>query len=150
MQRLFSAPRTTTTLVGLALLTSGAAFSSSAAIAAPTSPSSTQPSASSAITAETVQYRGDRWHHGHRHWRGHGYRGYRHWGSGPRYRYYGYGPGIAAGVAAIIGGSIVASQRDHGDAWQRCDERYNSFRWSDGTFQPYGDGPRQLCPYLRD
>lgn len=57
--------------------------------------------------------------------------------------------GVRRAIAsAIIGGSIVASQRDYSDAWERCDDRYRSFRWSDGTFQPYGDDPRQLCPYL--
>jgi hypothetical protein len=74
-------------------------------------------------------------------------RGYR----GPRYGYrsYGYAPWVGGAIAStIIGGSIAASQSAHGDAWQRCDDRYRSFRWSDGTFQPYGGGPRQLCPYL--
>lgn len=103
-------------------------------------------------TVELAQWRGHRWHDRDRQWRGHRWHRDRHWRDNRwRHRgdrYYGYGPGIAAGVAAIIGGSIAASQRDHGDAWQRCDDRYNSFRWSDGTFQPYGDGPRQLCPYL--
>ena len=144
MQRPVSAPRATGMIVGLALLTGGGVLASGTAGAAPASPASTQPQATSSIKPEAVRYRGHRWHHGNRHWRGHGYRGYRNWGP----RYYGYGPGIAAGVAAIIGGSIAASQRDYGDAWQRCDDRYNSFRWSDGTFQPYGNGPRQLCPYL--
>lgn len=30
-----------------------------------------------------------------------------------------------------------------------CERRYNSFRRSDGTYQPYGGRPRELCPYLR-
>ncbi len=31
-------------------------------------------------------------------------------------------------------------------AWYAdCDRRYRSFRPSDGTFQPYGNGPRQFC-----
>jgi hypothetical protein len=62
------------------------------------------------------------------------------------------GPGIAAGIAGlIIGSAIVNGARARGDrsAWQRCDDRYNTFSWNDGTFQPYGDGPRKLCPYLR-
>ena len=70
---------------------------------------------------------------------------------GPRYGYrsYGYAPWIGGAIAStIIGGSIAASQSSYGDAWQRCDDRYRSFRWSDGTFQPYGDEPRKLCPYL--
>ena len=106
---------------------------------------------------QLVQHRRHGWRHsgrwGGRHYGGHrwrGYRGWRHGGWRGNRRYYGYGPGIAAGVAAIIGGSIAASQRDYRDAWQRCDDRYNSFRWSDGTFQPYGDEPRKLCPYLRN
>lgn len=152
MQHLTAAPRTTALMVGLGLLAGATAFASATAAAAPASPPATQPQATGAATAQTVQYR--HWDRdGHRHWRGYrharpwGYRGWDRRGHG--HRYYGYGPGIAAGVAAIIGGSIAASQRDHGDEWQRCDDRYNSFRWSDGTFQPYGDGPRELCPYLR-
>ncbi|MEZ5816038.1 MAG: BA14K family protein [Hyphomicrobiaceae bacterium] len=96
-------------------------------------------------TVHLAQYRGRHhwrrgWHHGRR-W-GHGRWGHRH-------RRYGYGPSVAGAIAsAIIGGTIAASQRDHRDAWQRCDDRYRSFRWSDGTFQPYGDEPRRLCPYL--
>ncbi len=58
----------------------------------------------------------------------------------------GTGPGVAVAVA---GGSIAVSKRDHAERWEACDERYRSFRWSDGTFQPYGHRPRQLCPYLR-
>ena len=148
MQRHRAAARAASSLLGLAVLAGGATV----AAAAPAAPAATRPNATVTLAPETVQYRG--WDYGNRHWRGHRY-GYGRWGDrydgwGPRYRYYGYGPGIAAGVAAIIGGSIAASQRDYGDAWQRCDDRYNSFRWSDGTFQPYGDGPRQLCPYLRD
>jgi hypothetical protein len=83
-------------------------------------------------------------------WRYRNYRAYR----APRYRYgyryrasprryYGYGP------ALMIGGTLALSQSRYADRWQRCDDRYKSFRWSDGTFQPYGGGPRQLCPYLR-
>lgn len=30
-----------------------------------------------------------------------------------------------------------------------CERRYSSFRRSDGTYQPYGGGPRQRCPLLR-
>ncbi len=33
-------------------------------------------------------------------------------------------------------------------AYERCARAYNSFRYEDGTFQPYGDRPRRLCPYL--
>jgi hypothetical protein len=72
-------------------------------------------------------------------------RGHRHYGRGPGYRR-GWGPGLAAGL--IIGGSIASSRRGSNDGWQRCDDAYRSFRWEDGTFQPYGGGPRRLCPYL--
>jgi hypothetical protein len=30
-----------------------------------------------------------------------------------------------------------------------CEKRYSSFRRSDGTFQPFGGGPRLRCPLLR-
>ncbi len=33
-------------------------------------------------------------------------------------------------------------------AYERCARAYRSFRYEDGTFQPYGDQPRRLCPYL--
>jgi hypothetical protein len=94
-----------------------------------------------ALPLDRVQYRRGGWHGG-RHW------GHRPWGH--RHRHWrGYGPGVAGAIAgAIIGGTIIASQRDHRDAWQQCDDTYRSFSWSDGTFQPYGDGPRRLCPYL--
>ncbi|MBU2580534.1 MAG: BA14K family protein [Alphaproteobacteria bacterium] len=70
-----------------------------------------------------------------------------------RGRYYGRrhrGGSIAAGIAGlIIGGAIAASRRDYGDRWERCDARYRTFRWSDGTYIPYAGGHRVLCPYLR-
>jgi len=80
-------------------------------------------------------------------WRG-GYRG------GPRYGYRGggrwVGPAIGAGIAAaIIGGSLAAARNNYSDEWERCEEEFRSFRPSDGTYQPYGGGPRELCPYLR-
>ena len=96
-----------------------------------------------------------------------GFRGNRGWGGGRYYRgggrYYGrgwggrrwyggrwIGPAIVAGTAAlIIGGSVVESQASYGDRWEQCADRFQSFRWSDGTYQPYGDNPRRLCPYLR-
>jgi hypothetical protein len=30
-----------------------------------------------------------------------------------------------------------------------CERRYSSFRRSDGTYQPYGSRPREVCPLLR-
>ncbi|MGE3914975.1 MAG: BA14K family protein [Hyphomicrobiaceae bacterium] len=137
-----------------ALIAGTLAISSGPASAAPVSPahslSAVHVQDGAGVTQ--VQHRG-------RHWGGRGYRhrgwsgnrwGYRH-RYGHRYghrRYYGYGP--AAGIAGlIIGGAIAASQSGYRDRWERCDDRYKSFRWSDGTFQPYGGGSRQLCPYLR-
>ena len=35
-----------------------------------------------------------------------------------------------------------------GGSYERCADRYRSFRYSDGTYQPYGGGPREVCPYL--
>jgi hypothetical protein len=32
---------------------------------------------------------------------------------------------------------------------EECERRYSSFRRSDGTYQPFGGGPRQRCPHLR-
>jgi hypothetical protein len=32
---------------------------------------------------------------------------------------------------------------------QECERRYSSFRQSDGTYQPFGGGPRVRCPLLR-
>lgn len=32
---------------------------------------------------------------------------------------------------------------------EECERRYSSFRRSDGTYQPFGGGPRQTCPHLR-
>jgi len=58
------------------------------------------------------------------------------------------GPAIIAGTAAlIIGGSIAQSRAGYRDRWEMCADRYRSFSWDDGTFQPY-EGPRQICPYL--
>lgn len=63
----------------------------------------------------------------------------------------GIGPAIGAGIAAaIIGGAIASSKRNYGGRWERCDDRFKTFRYSDGTYQPYGGGPRRLCPYLRN
>ncbi len=93
---------------------------------------------------------------GGRGWRGgRALRGGRYYGRGWRggRRWYGgrwIGPAIVAGTAAlIIGGSIAESRAGYGDRWERCADRFRSFRWSDGTYQPYGDNPRRLCPYLR-
>ena len=58
------------------------------------------------------------------------------------------GPAIIAGTAAlIIGGSIAQSRASYRDRWEMCADRYRSFSWNDGTYQPY-EGPRRVCPYL--
>lgn len=81
---------------------------------------------------EDVRYRGRRHYHRHYHRRG------GRW----------LGPAIIAGTAAlIIGGSIAQSRAGYRDRWEMCADRYRSFSWDDGTFQPY-EGPRQVCPYL--
>lgn len=68
-----------------------------------------------------------------------------------RYRYYDNDFGsVAAGIAGALALGIIASSASVSHSrsdWERCDARYRSFRWSDGTFQPY-NGPRKLCPYL--
>ncbi len=93
---------------------------------------------------------------GYRGYRGRGYRG-RGYGGGPyyyggRYRRGGswVGPAIGVGIAAIIiGGAIAASKDRYRDRWDRCDDEFRTFRWSDGTYIPYAGSPRVLCPYLR-
>lgn len=80
----------------------------------------------------------------------------RGYGYGPRYGYWrgrrgpGWvGPAIVGGVAAlIIGGSIAAARANHYDRWEMCANEFRSFDPRDGSIQPY-DGPRTLCPYLR-
>jgi hypothetical protein len=32
---------------------------------------------------------------------------------------------------------------------EECERRYSSIRRSDGTYQPFGGGPRMRCPHLR-
>lgn len=86
--------------------------------------------------------------------RGRGFRGprfgRRFYGGRRFYRRRRSGVGIAAGIAGLlIGGAIAASKRDYGDRWERCDRRYRTFRWSDGTYIPYVGSDRVLCPYLR-
>lgn len=71
------------------------------------------------------------------------------WRRGHRHRHNdGINPGAAA--ALIIGGIILneAFRAENRSDFERCDDRYRTFRWSDGTFQPSGGGPRKLCPYL--
>jgi len=146
----------TTVVPTIAAMTAAAALATvQPAAAAPASPAlsgvaaqvQTAPEFSSkSAPVQLAQYRGRHWRHG---WRGGRHWRHRHWGHRRGYRWYGYGPSVAGAIAgAIIGGTIVASQRDHRDAWERCDETYRSFRWSDGTYQPYGDEPRRVCPYL--
>jgi len=82
----------------------------------------------------------------------------RAWGGGRRY---GGGRRWRGGrwVAPLIGGALIGAYAypqyytyrsvGGGGGRQLCADRFRSFRWSDGTYQPYGDGPRRLCPYLR-
>lgn len=65
-----------------------------------------------------------------------------------RYRDDSFGPGDVFG---IIGGILIneAFRQERRRDFERCDRRYKTFRWRDGTYQPYGDVPRRLCPYLR-
>jgi hypothetical protein len=107
-------------------------------------------------SARSRSFRDGRAFRSGRAWRGG--RSYRRgWSGGRPYygrRYYRggrwIGPAIAGSVAAlIIGGSIADSKAHYRSRWERCDDRFRSFRWSDGTYQPYGGGPRRLCPYLR-
>ncbi len=91
-----------------------------------------------------------------RRWRRRGYR------NGYRYgRRRGFNTGLAVGVGAAIVGAIILNEAAHArkrppppelyvdDAFDACAARYRSFRFSDGTYQPYGGGSRRLCPYLR-
>ena len=62
---------------------------------------------------------------------------------GPRYRYRRrILPGVVGGL--VVGGLLIrgARLRDHHE-W--CEDRYRSYRRSDGTYQPYGGVPRRLC-----
>lgn len=83
--------------------------------------------------------------------RGYAYRGRR--GGGGRW----IGPAIGLGVAgAIIGSGIDSSRRGYaseysyssGGGSQQCASAFRSYDPSDGTYQPYGGGPRERCPYL--
>lgn len=42
----------------------------------------------------------------------------------------------------------IESEADRQDI-AACERRYSSFRRTDGTYQPFGGGPRQRCPLLR-
>lgn len=145
----------------VAIATGIALTTSAAALAAP-KPAMRPATSGSGLTAAVVQgqaagvhlvqRRGRGFRRGgvRRGWRGNrGWRGRRGWRRGRGG--HGIGRALGAGIAAlIIGGAIAASKRDYRGRWERCDDRYKSFSWSDGTFQPYGGGPRVLCPYLRN
>lgn len=77
----------------------------------------------------------------------------------------GKGAFVAGAIAGAIGAAIIANEaakaeerrrryyddrprHTGGNAEDRCADRFRSFRYSDGTYQPYGGGPRELCPYL--
>lgn len=98
-------------------------------------------SSSGELTAKNalqkVRWRGRRWHG-------------RRWHHRRRHRGRWIGPAIGAGIAAaIIGGAISSSRHNYRDRWERCDDRYKTFSWKDGTYIPYVGSPRVLCPYLR-
>ena len=102
-----------------------------------------------ASNAKAIKVAGRRWRR-----RGYG-RGYR------RGRRRGFAKGVAVGVGAAIVGAIILNQAAQArrrppppnayidDAFDACAAKYRSFRYSDGTFQPYGGGLRRLCPYLQ-
>jgi len=57
----------------------------------------------------------------------------------------------ASATAAPVGKAAadpIESEADRQDI-AACERRYSSFRRSDGTYQPFGGGPRQRCPMLR-
>jgi len=60
--------------------------------------------------------------------------GNRHWGKTRR---------SDDGPESLLPDRMAAS------ALAECERRYSSFRRSDGTYQPYGSRPRELCPLLR-
>lgn len=79
-----------------------------------------------------------------------GYRGYRHHRPGYRRHHDGWWyPSAAFVFGTIIGNALATPHYNYSPAHHRwCDARYRSYRWSDGTFQPY-NGPRRRCnsPY---
>jgi len=80
----------------------------------------------------------------------------------------GKGAFVAGAIAGAVGAAIIANEaaraderrarrryeQDYrprhigGSSYDRCADRFRSFRYSDGTYQPYGGGPREICPYL--
>jgi hypothetical protein len=74
------------------------------------------------------------------------------------------GRNVALGVGAAVIGGIILSEaaraerrrsrptaeiyEDDDDRRQRCDDKFRSFDWDDGTIVNR-DGDRVLCPYLR-
>ena len=66
---------------------------------------------------------------------------------------------VGAGTAIILNEAAKAEERrrrkrEHwleptsADPYERCAYRFRCFRYSDGTYQPYGGGSREVCPYL--
>ncbi len=87
-----------------------------------------------------------------KHWRkrSRSHRGHRRYRS--RHRHYRHRDRVGPeDVFGFIGGILVneAFRAKRRSDFQRCDDRYKTFRWSDGTYQPYGNGPREVCRYLR-
>lgn len=53
---------------------------------------------------------------------------------------------MGGGSTASAGGSQAGLYEPWTDEWfAYCEDRYVSFDPSDGTFQPFGGGPRKLC-----
>src|SRR5262245_40902969 len=58
------------------------------------------------------------------------------------------GPAEPARKAEVDPTERIESEADR-QGLAACERRYSSFRRSDGTYQPFGGGPRQRCPLLR-
>lgn len=134
-----------------------AGLTASAATAAPIGVGSTLPDivstgAKNSERADLVRYRGGRginrgWRGANRGYGGRGWRGGRGRGwVGPAI----VGSAIVAGAIAGSRSGYASEYRGDSDGTQRCADTFRSFDPDDGTYQPYGDGPRQECPYLND
>jgi hypothetical protein len=57
-------------------------------------------------------------------------------------------PSVAPAEPLKPEADVAESQADRQDI-AACERRFSSFRRSDGTYQPFGGGPRLRCPLLR-
>lgn len=92
---------------------------------------------------QEVRWRGKRgWRGGHR-WRNGRWHGRRHYRRGRG------NAAVAAGVAGLAAGAIIAGSaaRAHrsGPSKRWCANRYRSYDWRSGTYLGY-DGARHACP----